>query len=117
MKKLLLSLVAVVAFSSAQAGMVSTQAAYAEKTGDPLARQLQRPEVIELLESQGIDRNEAMARIERLTPSERQELALHLEDAPAGQGFVSTAIFLFAVLVVSDALGYTDLFPFVEGPN
>lgn len=115
MKKLLLSLVAVVAFSSAQAGMVTTQAAYAEKMGNPLAEQLQRPEVIELLEANGIDRDEAVARFERLTPGERQQLAMHIENAPAGQGFVSTAIFLFAVLVVSDALGYTDLFPFVEG--
>lgn len=117
MKRFIAIFLALSVSVGAQAGMVSTEAVHAEQMREQVMAQLSQPEMIELMAAHGVDRQEAAQRIARLTPSELNQLSAAIEDAPAGQGFVSVTIFLFAILVVSDALGYTDLFPFVHGPN
>jgi hypothetical protein len=77
-----------------------------------------REDVIASLKSQGIDISEAKARVDCLTDSEIVSLADQIETAPAGGGdvgiIVGAAVFVFLVLLVTDILGYTDVFPFIK---
>jgi hypothetical protein len=79
---------------------------------------LVREDVAAALISQGIDTSEAKARINSLTESEIVSLADQIETAPAGGGavgiIVGAAVLAFIVLLITDILGYTDVFPFVK---
>ena len=79
---------------------------------------LAREDVKTALISQGIDIKEAEARIYSLTDAEIVSLADQIETAPAGAGaigiIVGAAVIAFIVLVITDVLGYTDIFPFIK---
>ena len=79
---------------------------------------LAREDVMASLLSQGIDMTEAKARVDNLTDSEIVSLADQIETAPAGGGaigiIVGAAVVVFIVLVITDVLGYTDIFPFIK---
>ena len=79
---------------------------------------LAREDVMTSLLSQGIDMTEAKARVDNLTDSEIVSLADQIETAPAGGGaigiIVGAAVVVFIVLVITDVLGYTDIFPFIK---
>ena len=79
---------------------------------------LAREDVMASLMSQGIDMTEAKARVDNLTDSEIVSLADQIETAPAGGGaigiIVGAAVVVFIVLLITDVLGYTDVFPFIK---
>ena len=79
---------------------------------------LAREDVMASLLSQGIDMTEAKARVDNLTDSEIVSLADQIETTPAGAGalgiIVGAAVVVFIVLVITDVLGYTDIFPFIK---
>jgi len=62
---------------------------------------------------------EAKARVESLTDQEAAEIAAQIDQMPAGGSALGTlvgaAILVFLVLLVTDILGYTDIFPFIKG--
>lgn len=99
----------------AQARMIST-AAMAEEA-DPrgelqafLAREGVRAEMRRL----GVDPSLAAARVSRLTDAEARALAGRLAELPAGGAdLVGALVFVFVVLLVTDILGFTNVFPFV----
>ncbi len=66
----------------------------------------------------GVDPEEAARRVASLSDEEIQQIAGRLEEMPAGEGAVGAIVFaavlIFLVLLVTDLLGYTDVFPFVE---
>ena len=68
--------------------------------------------------SQGIDMTEAKARVDNLTDSEIISLADQIETAPAGGGaigiIVGAAVVVIIVLVITDILGFTDVFAFIN---
>ena len=90
----------------------------AEKARDHLKSLISRSEVRKSLLSQGIDPDEAKIRIESLTDSEAIAVADQIEQLPAGGGaigvIIGAALIIFLVLLVTDILGYTDVFPFVN---
>lgn len=61
----------------------------------------------------GLPPAEATARANALTDGELASLA-RLESAPAGGGIFGVAVFVFAVLVMTDVLGMTRIFPFTR---
>ncbi|MFC1876850.1 PA2779 family protein [Thermodesulfobacteriota bacterium] len=79
---------------------------------------LAHEEVKTALISQGIDIKEAEARIFSLTDAEIVSLADQIETAPAGGSavgvIVGAAVLAFIVLLITDILGYTDIFPFIK---
>jgi hypothetical protein len=79
---------------------------------------LAREDVTAALISQGIDISEAKARINSLTESEIVGLADQIENAPAGGNavavIVGAAVLIFIVLLITDILGLTNIFPFVK---
>lgn len=74
---------------------------------------LNQDEAHKMLELQGISSQEAQARLDVMTPEELDYFVKNLDEMPAGEGLLSTLVFLFLVLLVTDILGYTDIFPFV----
>lgn len=104
-----------------QAAMLQTGAVL-ESEETRAARQelqsfLQREEVAKTLQKQGIDPAEAKSRVQALSDSEVQAAAARLPELPAGQGagtIVGAALFIFVVLIITDILGYTDVFTFVK---
>ena len=62
----------------------------------------------------GVDVDHAKERIQHLTTAELQMLNQQIDELPAGSGLVGLLVLLFIVFVITDALGATDLFPFVK---
>jgi hypothetical protein len=77
-----------------------------------------REDVQAALVRQGIDPAEAAARAEALSDSEVVRLADAAETLPAGGStvgiIVGALLFVFIVLLITDILGYTNLFPFTK---
>ncbi|UCH73128.1 MAG: PA2779 family protein [Rhodospirillales bacterium] len=78
-----------------------------------------RDDVRQELQALGVDPDEANARIAGMTDQEVREVAARIDTLPAGQGvaeaLISAALIIFIVLLVTDLLGVTDVFPFVKG--
>jgi len=78
---------------------------------------LAREDIQKALIARGIDPIEAQARVGTLTDQEAIEFAGTMEQLPAGgviSYIVGLAVLVFLVLLVTDILGYTDIFPFVK---
>ena len=76
-----------------------------------------REDVQQQLTTLGVDPEEAARRVASLSDEEIQEIAGRLEELPAGEGvgaIVGAIVIIFLVLLVTDLLGYTDIFPFVK---
>jgi len=80
---------------------------------------LDRSEVRKQLEAWGVKSEEAKAWIESLTDREISEMVARIDQMPAGGSaigiLVGGALLVFFVLLVTDILGYTDVFQFVKG--
>ena len=78
---------------------------------------LAREDLKAALVSQGIDPQEAQARIDSLSDSEVNDIVDRLDQLPAG-GVLGTlliiAFLVFVILLLTDIGGYTDVFPFVN---
>lgn len=79
---------------------------------------LAREDVRRQLMDMGVDPDEAAARAASLSDAEIQQIAGRLDKLPAGQSaFVSLLIAagaLLLLLIVTDVLGFTDIFPFID---
>lgn len=77
-----------------------------------------REEIQAALVRQGIDPAEAQARAEALSDAEAVRLASVMESLPAGGSavgiIVGAILIVFLVLLITDILGYTDIFPFTK---
>jgi hypothetical protein len=106
----------------AKAALVSTEQVLA--AGDGAADRarvlafLARAEIREQIAALGVDPNEAAARVAALSEAQVREIAGQLEQLPAGQGAVGVVVgailIIFLVLLVTDLLGLTNVFPFVK---
>jgi len=76
-----------------------------------------RDNIRKQLLAMGVDSQDIQARIDYMTDQEAALLSNKMDQLPAGQGIVSTAAFVFVVLLITDILGYTDVFPFVKHSN
>lgn len=101
----------------AQAGMIATEAAISAQQRAELTALLERAEVREQLQLWGVDAAHAQERIAALSDDEIAELAARMDELPAGAGIVNALIFVFLVLLITDILGLTEVFPFVRGPD
>jgi hypothetical protein len=104
----------------AGAGLIGTDtivnAAEANAARDTLRSTLDRADVRQALLAQGASPDEIHARVAALTDAEAQTLAANMEQLPAGGDALALAVFVFLVLLLTDILGYTDIFPFVKKP-
>ncbi len=75
---------------------------------------LKRTDLAAQLKGAGVDPTQLQARVDALTDGEVALLAEQLDQLPAGSGILGTAVFIFLVLLATDILGYTEVFPFVK---
>ncbi len=76
-----------------------------------------REDVQQQLTTLGVDPEEAARRVASLSDEEIQQIAGRLEELPAGEGvgaIVGVILIIFLVLLVTDLLGLTDIYPFVK---
>ena len=101
----------------AYAGMLSTGTAIASAERDRIASVLNRADVRAQLESFGVKPSDVQARIAALTDDEASQLSRKIESLPAGAdaGAVLGVLLLVAViLIITDLLGVTHIFPFIK---
>ena len=118
-------LVIVTPYQPLLAAMVPTEATLdktiAQDARNHLKTLISRNDIKDALISQGIDPDEAKARVDSLSDSEVIKVADKIEQLPAGRGvfgaILGAALIVFLVLLITDILGYTDVFPFVKSQN
>jgi Family of unknown function (DUF6627) len=103
------------------AGMVETgQVASHELAMQDRARisaLLDREDVLAQLQQQGVSPGEAKARVNALTDDEAHNIAGKLDQLPAGGDIIGALVFVFIVLLITDILGFTKVFPFTRPIN
>jgi hypothetical protein len=77
-----------------------------------------RDDVRAEMRKMGVDPDEATARVAVMSDVEIQRIAKEIDKMPAGQSAVGTVVgavvLIFVILLVTDLLGLTDVFPFVK---
>ena len=106
---------------AANAGMVGTEAVVsatqAQLNRERIVSTLNRDDVKTQLMARGVDPAQVQARLDSLTDEEVQTLATKMDQLPAGGDGVGLLVFLFIVLLITDILGFTNIFPFVKHPK
>ena len=102
----------------AQADIVSTQDAISTSAVTTSRAQvttfLSRADVRKGLQDQGIDIEAAQNRVDAMSDAEVAELAGRVDQAPAGGDVLGLLFTVFIVLLVTDILGLTKVFPFTR---
>ena len=103
---------------SVQAAMISTEQAVAAQTAqqnrEKLAAALDRPGVAAELERMGVAKEDAQARVAALSDAEVAAMAERIDSLPAGGDIVGAIVFVFVLLLVTDILGLTKVYPFTR---
>jgi hypothetical protein len=104
---------------SAFAGMVETnQAISHEMSGQDRAKIsafIDREDVLAQLQTQGVTAAEAKARVNALTDDEAHKIAGKLDQLPAGgSDILGILLTVFIILLITDILGFTKVFPFTK---
>ena len=107
---------------SAQATLVTTeQVAASQGVISPTAQRdhvnsvLARADVAAGLQERGVSVDQARARVAALTDDEVAQVSSTLDTAPAGASDVLGIILtIFVVLLITDILGFTKIFPFTR---
>lgn len=103
---------------SAQAGMVSSEQVISQSAQRERVRAVfDRQDVREQLQARGVDADAARARVDALTDDEVATINGKLDSLPAGGDVLGTLVFIFLVLLVTDILGLTKVFPFTKPIN
>lgn len=104
-----------------QAAMISNtelvQQSQIQIERDQLLVMLDRGEVQQQLVEFGVDPDAAKARVENMTNAEIVQMNQNLAQLPAGAGIHGFILLIFVILLITDMLGATDIFPFVKSIN
>lgn len=92
----------------AHAGMIATDQGR-------MVEFLDRAEVQAQLQAYGVSPLEVKARVAVLTDEEAAQLAARIDSLPAGGvNIISALLIVFLVLLLTDILGFTKVFPFTR---
>ena len=101
-----------------QAAMIGTEQVHAANIAQQnrarIAAALDRPEVMAQLEQMGVSKTDAQERVAALTDEEAANLAGQIDSLPAGGDVVGALVLIFVILLVTDILGLTKVFPFTR---
>jgi TolA-binding protein len=101
-----------------QAAMIGTEqihaAANASQDRARVAAALERPDVVRQLETMGVSPSDAKARVAALSDEEVATLAGKVDSLPAGGDVLGVLLFVFVLLLVTDILGLTKVYPFTR---
>ena len=97
------------------AAMLSTDAALAAGSRERAMTLLQRADVRQRLEAYGVRPADVQARIAALSDEEAAQLAADIDRLPAGGAdLIGAIVIVFIILLITDILGYTKIFPFTR---
>lgn len=104
---------------TSQAAMVSTEEALSAMPAGAGQRELvrtflMRDDVRQALQTQGISGQSAIDRVNAMSDAEVAQLAGRVDQAPAGGDVLGLLFTVFIVLLVTDILGLTKVFPFTR---
>jgi len=107
---------------TAKAQMIDTNTVIAvqkEEAGrERVAAFLDREDVRQVMVQQGVDAVEAQKRVASLSDAELAKISQTLDQLPAGGdgvgAVVGALVLIFLVLLITDLLGLTSVFPFVN---
>ncbi len=113
---ILASLLMLIGFNNASAAMVSTTSLLqgGSNIGNGESLTAIRTGLVEELVSFGVLQQNAEMRVSALTDGQIVSLNDQISSMPAGGDIVGLAVTIFIVFVITDALGATDIFPFVH---
>lgn len=105
----------VAAQPAAPPSIVTTEEAIAGSVQQRVGELLARAEVREALAARGVEPAQVEARVAALTDEEARQLAGELDRLPAGASSIIGVLFaVFIILLVTDILGLTKVFPFTR---
>ncbi|MEJ2178962.1 MAG: PA2779 family protein [Gammaproteobacteria bacterium] len=101
------------------AGMVSTtdiiDSKVAQVEKQRIYELLARDDVRGKLVEYGVDPEDAVNRVANMTDEEARLFAQNMQELPAGgTDVLGVLLIVFLVLLFTDIMGYTDIFPFVK---
>jgi len=107
--------------TAAQAQMISASQVQQQQDKaallSALSETLAKEDVQKTLLSLGVDSQVKEERANNLTSEELAQLNSQIDELPAGSGAIGVLVFIFVVFVITDAIGATDVFPFVNKVN
>lgn len=98
----------------ASAGIVTTDQIHASAERDRVRDFMAREDVRAQLQSFGVDADKVHERVDAMTDQEVSELAGRIDEMPAGGGVIGVIFLVFIILLVTDILGLTKVFPFTR---
>ena len=108
-------------FGQAHAAMVANdQVIYQlQQTGEKqtLLQTIRRADVQQQLLGMGVNVEDVEARVNMMTQEEIAQLNQQIEELPAGGDILGVLLIIFIVFVITDAVGATDIFPFIKPVN
>lgn len=104
---------------SARAAIIGTNQVAAAGTGDYdrsyILSRMERPEIQAQLEKLGVDKADAQSRVAALTDEQAASVRDKIDSLPAGgDGIIGALLLIFIILLVTDILGLTKVFPFTR---
>ena len=113
------ALAAVVLFSSlpSQAAMIGTAEINRSIAGidvDAQTLQQERLWIQQQLISNGVNKTDSVIRVSQLSDAQVRQVRHKFDEMPAGAGAFGVAVGVGIVLLVTDLIGLTDIFPFVR---
>jgi len=107
---------------SAKAGIIGTETVInslqKENSRARITALLDRQEVQEAFLQKGIDPVQAKIRVASLTDQEISQICKTLDNLPAGGDGIGTVVgalvLIFLILLFTDIIGWTNIFPFVK---
>ena len=100
------------AISTEQAATVLMASPQASEARARLNAALDRADLAQALADRGVSIDQVRARVAALTDAEAAEVLRQIDSAPAGADVIGTLVTVFVILLVSDILGLTKVFPF-----
>lgn len=107
---------------AAHAAMIATESVAAQASAEQADAQrahvletLNRADVAQSLMDKGVDMDAARARVAALSDQEVADLSKQIDEAPAGgMDVLGAIVFVFVLLLITDILGLTKVFPFTK---
>jgi len=103
---------------AAYAGMIDVdqiaQSEQSQNQRDRIKSFLDREDVVKAMQAEGLDASTAKSRVDALTDQEVQQVAGKIDTLPAGGDILGILFTVFIVLLLTDILGVTKVFPFTR---
>lgn len=100
--------------STEQVAAASLQADGRSADHQRLQAALDRGDLAAALQARGVSTDELRARVNALTDAEAAQLTAQIDAAPAGGDVLGVLFSIFVILLVTDILGFTKVFPFTR---